>query len=167
MSDTIQKKVCILGAFAVGKTSLVTRYVQGIFSEQYRSTIGVRVDKKQVVRQGRQTTLVLWDIAGEDEFASVPIGYLRGAAGYLLVADGTRGETLQVAAELRARVERQVGKIPFVFLLNKVDLSELWTAQEQTIHPVAAGSLAFVCTSAKTGKGVEHAFDVLTEGITL
>lgn len=157
----------MLGAFAVGKTSLVARYVQGLFSDQYKSTIGVRIDKKEMtLRNGRRVKLVLWDIAGEDEFASVPIGYLRGAAGYLLVTDTTRPDTVEVAADLRNRVEQYVGKIPYVLLMNKSDLAPAWSPQDTAIQDVATGGIACVRTSAKTGQGVQEAFDVLAEGIT-
>ena len=80
----IQKKVCLLGGFAVGKTSLVSRFVTSIFSEKYLTTVGVKVDKKLVSVNGQDVTLMLWDIYGEDEFQTVQPSYLRGASGYLV-----------------------------------------------------------------------------------
>ena len=65
----IQKKICMLGAFAVGKTSLVKQYVSGIFSEKYHTTVGVKIDKKMVEVDGQSMTLILWDLHGEDEFS--------------------------------------------------------------------------------------------------
>ena len=67
----IQKKICMLGGFAVGKTSLVARYVTSMFSEKYLTTVGVKIDKKQVAVDGRDVTLMLWDIYGQDDFQDV------------------------------------------------------------------------------------------------
>lgn len=95
----IQKKIVMLGSFAVGKTSLVARYVRSIFSEKYLTTIGVKVDKKEVaLGDGLPTVLLLlWDIYGDDEFQAIRPSLLRGASGYFLVADGTRPSSLERA----------------------------------------------------------------------
>src|SRR3984885_14227382 len=122
MTASIQKKVCMLGGFSVGKTSLVKRFVESVFSEAYLTTVGVKIDKKIVDLPGRIVNLILWDLAGEDDIASLRMSYLRGAAGYVLVADGTRPSTLDVALSLRNRVETEYGSLPFVLLLNKHDL---------------------------------------------
>ena len=97
----IQKKICMLGAYAVGKTSLVARFVRSIFSEKYHSTVGVKIDKKTVTIGEQETTLILWDLAGEADFYHVRMSYLRGSAGYLLVADGLRRTSLEKAIELQ------------------------------------------------------------------
>jgi small GTP-binding protein len=86
VSGTLQKKICMIGAFSVGKTSLVKRYVQSVFSETYLTTVGVKIDKKTVDVSGRTVNLILWDVAGEDDIGSLRMSYLRGAAGYVLVA---------------------------------------------------------------------------------
>ena len=137
MSATLQKKICMLGGFSVGKTSLVRRYVASIFSETYLTTVGVKIDKKTVERSGRTVNLILWDLAGEDDIASLRMSYLRGAAGYVLVADGTRPATLDVALSLRERVETEYGSLPFVLLLNKHDLIEQWAIGDD-VHCGAA-----------------------------
>ena len=80
------KKICMLGSFAVGKTSLVSQFVSSIFSDKYLSTVGVKVDRKSVSVKGQDVTLMLWDLYGEDGFQRVQKSYLRGASGYLLVA---------------------------------------------------------------------------------
>ena len=77
----IQKKICMLGSFAVGKTSLVARFVRSIYSEKYHTTVGVKIDKKQVQFDGKSMNLILWDLYGEDEFQKVHMSYLRGASG--------------------------------------------------------------------------------------
>ena len=103
----IQKKICMLGGFAVGKTSLVARYVTSMFSEKYLTTVGVKIDKKQVAVDGRDVTLMLWDIYGQDDFQDVQTSQLRGMSGYLLVVDGTRRATLETARETASRTEER------------------------------------------------------------
>jgi small GTP-binding protein len=148
----------MLGATGVGKTSLVSRFVLSIFSDTYLTTIGVKVDKKVVAVDGTELTLMLWDIYGEDEFQTVRASYLRGAAGYLLVADGTRQRTLDTARELQQKAESVVGKAPFVLVLNKADLAEEWRVDDRALWKLVEGGWSVVKTSAKTGAGVEDAF---------
>ena len=69
----IKKKICMLGAFSVGKTSLVKQFVDSIFSEKYQTTIGVKIDKKTLVAKGFEVNLILWDLPGEDDFQSIQI----------------------------------------------------------------------------------------------
>ena len=126
----IQKKICLYGTFAVGKTSLVARFVQSLFSEKYHTTVGVKIDKKLLKYGDQDVNLMLWDLHGEDDFQSVRMTYFRGAAGYLLVADGTRRATVERAIVLQKSAEAAVGKIPFVFALNKADLTEEWEVEE-------------------------------------
>ena len=157
----IQKKICMLGSYCVGKTSLVRRYVESIFSDKYHSTIGVKIDKRQVSVDGREVTLLLWDVAGEEEKFKVPMSYVRGASGYLLVIDGTRPETLDNAFDLQERVEASIGAVPFVLVLNKVDLTEQWALEEDTLQGLEARGWPVIRSSALTGEGVEAAFDTL------
>jgi small GTP-binding protein len=157
----LQKKICLLGAFGVGKTSLVRRFVDTIFSDAYLTTVGVKIDKKLLTVGGEQMALILWDIAGEDDIAAVRVSYLRGAAGYLLVIDGTRPETLDTAVSIQARVDAEIGSVPFVALLNKADLEEDWTISMERIAQLEAGGWRFRRTSAKTGAAVEETFQEL------
>ncbi|MEO6349498.1 MAG: Rab family GTPase [Candidatus Limnocylindrales bacterium] len=161
----IQKKICMLGAFAVGKTSLVSRYVNSLFSEKYHSTVGVKIDKKAVSVDGRDLTMMLWDIAGQDDFQSVQASQLRGMSGYLLVADGTRRATLEIARQLHAKATEVVGPVPFILLLNKADLSAEWEIDEPVFIKLVDQGWRVVRTSAKTGEGVEAAFELLARAI--
>ena len=156
----IQKKICMVGACGVGKTSLVRRFVESIFDERYQTTLGVQIDKKCVEVKGTEVTLVIWDLGGEDELIQLRVSYLRGASGYLLVADGTRTATLAKARELEERIRGQLGPIPFLLLVNKSDLAEEWEAGE-TWAVIARLGWSHIRTSAKTGDGVEHAFQQL------
>jgi len=158
----LQKKVCMLGGFGVGKTTLVRRFVTSIFSETYLTTIGVKIDKKTVNVGSEPVTLVLWDIAGEDAERSVKMNYVRGASGYFLVADGTRAETLEVASSIQGRVTKEVGGLPFMLLLNKSDLVESWDVAAGPVESLERAGWGIVRTSAKTGEGVEEAFHELT-----
>jgi small GTP-binding protein len=161
----IQKKVCMLGAFAVGKTSLVSRFVSSLFSDKYLTTVGVKIDKKRVSLLRGEMELILWDIYGEDEFQKVRMSYLRGASSYLLVADGTRKATVDVAVSLQQGVEKEIGKVPFVLALNKVDLADLWQVDRAALEPVTDRGWKVIRTSAKTGEGVEEAFLVLARAM--
>jgi small GTP-binding protein len=152
----IQKKICMLGAYGVGKTSLVSRYVHSIFSDKYQTTVGVKIDKKALTLGGQEINLVLWDLYGEDQFQRIQSFYLRGSSGYLLVADGTRPETLEVAQSIQGRAEEILGKIPFLLLVNKADLE--WRLEETKIQALREGGWDIRYTSAKTGEAVEDAF---------
>ena len=161
----IQKKICMLGATGVGKTSLVSRYVLSVFSDKYLTTIGVKVDKKTVPVDGNEVTLLLWDIYGQDEFQTVRTSYLKGASGYLLVADGTRQLTLDTARELQKTAEGVVGRVPFVLVLNKSDLAGEWRLDDKAILKMANEGWTIIKTSAKTGEGVEEAFLTLARKV--
>jgi small GTP-binding protein len=157
----LQKKVCVLGAFGVGKTTLVRRFVESIFSDTYLTTVGVKIDKKIVTVGAEAVTLVLWDIAGEDDTRSIRTSYVRGASGYFLVADGTRAETLEVASSIQARLTADIGRLPFLLLINKADLAEDWDIASQPVESLERDGWRVLRTSAKTGEGVEEAFQEL------
>ena len=90
----IQKKICLLGDEAVGKTSLVRRYVEGRFDEKYLSTMGVTISRKTMVRPTYTMNMLVWDMEGSPTLKKIQVNYLRGAAGALIVCDLTRRETL-------------------------------------------------------------------------
>ena len=158
----IQKKICLLGGFGVGKTSLVSRYVHSIFSDKYLTTLGVKIEKKAVTVEEKSVELIIWDLHGDDEFQKVNMSYLRGASGYLLVADGTRRHSIDTALMLHEAARRSIGNVPFILVVNKVDLADSWeidpTALERFGVPV-------VRTSAKSGENVEDTFAALARAI--
>ena len=161
----IQKKICMLGGFAVGKTSMVARFVTGIFSEKYLSTVGVKIDKRTIAIDGRDVTLVLWDIYGQDGFQTVQKSYVRGASGYLLVVDGTRIDTFATARDLQRLAVNTIGDAPFVLVLNKSDLASEWQIDDKALFDAAERGWQMVRTSAKTGAGVAEAFERLTRAM--
>jgi small GTP-binding protein len=166
MTTTVQKKICMLGGFSVGKTSLVKRFVQSIFSESYQTTVGVKIDKKTVTLGDKAVHLILWDLAGEDDMSSLRMSYLRGSAGYVLVADGTRPATLETALSLRQRVEADCGSLPFALLLNKYDLREQWAVSDGDLEALRRSGCQVRSSSARTGEGVEDAFTDLAQRVT-
>lgn len=159
----IQKKVAMLGYFGVGKTSLVRQFVSSLFDDRYLSTIGVKVDKKVVEAKGQQVQLMLWDIAGAEERFTVPLSFVRGSSGILLVVDGTRAETLDRALDLLSRVEGEMGRLPLVVAINKVDLTDAWQLDSVRIARLEPLGCPVMRSSARTGEGVEEAFQALAE----
>ena len=159
-------KICILGDFAVGKTSTAERFVNNQFSEKYLTTIGVKVDTKDVQLDSELALkMVLWDVAGTDRFGEVEFAYLRGASGYIFVADGTRSETVATVRELRRQSEERYGKLPNVLLLNKSDLSTDWDIGADLEQDLREDFADLFVTSAKTGDNVEAAITRLGQAI--
>lgn len=162
----IKKKVCMLGAFAVGKTSLVQKFVHSIFSEKYHTTVGVKIDKKSVTIKNKKIELILWDLHGKDEFQDIRTSYLKGASGCIYVADGTRKSTLDTFIEIKSDVDKVVGAVPSVLALNKIDLESDWEIDPDGLGGVEKDVDILLTTSAKTGIHVENAFQSLAELMT-
>jgi small GTP-binding protein len=139
------------------------RFVDSIFSEAYYTTVGVRIEKKALSLGGKEWHLIIWDLAGEDTFLQIRPSYLRGASGYLLVADGTRSATLDAAVKMQQRVSETIGDVPFVLILNKSDLTEEWEVAEPIMRALSTKGWTWLKASAKTGVGVEEAFLTLLE----
>ncbi len=152
----IQKKICMIGASGVGKTSLIAKFVHSMFSDKYLTTVGVKIDKKTVSVDGAEVMLMIWDLEGDDEYQRLQMSYLRGTSGYLLVADGTRQITLDQA--IQGRVAEAVGQVPFLLALNKADLTAQWEIEQSRMDELAARGWQPFKTSAKEGAGVEEAF---------
>jgi len=155
----------MIGTFAVGKTSLVEQYVYSIFSDRTLSTVGVKISKKECRVGENDVNLVLWDMAGKDEYSELNASYLRGAMGFFLVADGTRKDTLNTALLIRLLALDVVGNVPHYLLLNKADVLPEWQVTEDDIARLALQGVQVLRTSAKTGEGVEEAFLKLAEAM--
>jgi small GTP-binding protein len=156
-------KVSMLGAFAVGKTSLVRQYVFSIFSGSYQTTLGVKIDKKSLEVDGETVELILWDLAGEDDFMKVPGSYLRGSSGVVLVADGTRADTLETAIGLNQKVLDEVGDIPVILLVNKSDVKSSWTIDQSELKVMQEKGWRIIETSAMDGDNVNQAYQELAQ----
>lgn len=153
----------MLGAFAVGKTSLVQRFVHSMFSDKYHTTIGVKIDQKNLVINGQEVTMMLWDLYGEDDFMKVKSSYLMGASGYFLVADGTRAETIEVAERLQEMAAASTNNVPFILLINKSDLTDLWEISEERLAVLRRKGWQVILTSARDNQNVDEAFYSLGE----
>lgn len=155
--DPVSRKICIIGDFAVGKTSTVARFVHSVFSEKYLTTVGVKIDTRETETASGPVKMVIWDIAGTDRFSAVEFSYLRGAAGYLVVADGTRRHTLEVASRLCKEAASRYGAVPAVMLINKADLVGEWDTDDAALEALRSEHEYVFITSAKTGENVEEA----------
>lgn len=162
----LKKKICLLGSYGVGKTSLVARFVHSMFADKYHTTVGVKIDKKVLDVDGQEVALMLWDMAGEEEGAPVKLNQVKDASGYLLVVDGTRAKTLDIARSIRQRVETEIGSRPFLMLVNKADLRETWEIPDSVWADLSENAgWSILETSAKSGQHVEEAFATLTHRI--
>ena len=171
----ISKKVCLLGEFAVGKTSLVRRFVYDAFDDKYISTIGVKVSRKTVVvpheDEPVDLNMMLWDLAGGEEFNRVRASYFRGAAGAVLVCDVTRPDTLEGLFTYAQDLTRVCPGACFVVAGNKSDLvdeqqvslADIESAAKAIEGETGCGSVSCYLTSARTGQDVETIFRRLAE----
>lgn len=157
----IKKKVCLIGDFAVGKTSLVQRFVHNTFSDKYLTTVGVKIDTRVVEVGSAAVKLVLWDIYGDHTLTSSSASYMAGANGFLLVVDGTRSNTLHTAMRLKRCLDEVAGDVPGVWLLNKSDLAPEWELGESELAQLDATGCPVLRTSARSGDNVEQAFALL------
>lgn len=166
----LSKKICILGDFAVGKTSLVRRYVLNQFSPEYQATLGVNIykysDEIETPAGGRQTiNEIIWDIEGSQENDDLLDTYLRGAAGALVVGDLTRVDTLRNVSGYAERFLKVQPGRPLVFALNKLDLVDApeGAAGGDGLGEEYGGPV--LRTSAATGSAVPELFQALARRI--
>lgn len=159
----LSKKVCLLGEFAVGKTSLIRRFVYDRFDDKYISTIGVKVSRKSMVvpndEQLTDLTMMLWDLAGNEEFTQVRASYLRGSAGAVLVCDLTRKETLVRLKRYVADLHKVSPQAQLIIAANKVDrISEHQVTVSDVKEMATELEAPFYLTSAKEGDDVNDIF---------
>ena len=157
----VSKKVVIAGHFGVGKTSVIKRFVHQKFSDQYLTTIGVKIDKKSIDINGNTINMILWDIAGEQSSSKIPKNYFMGAHGLLYVFDLSREETYQNLNDQIFEITKDNTQIQTTVLGNKSDL-----VNEALIEEIRSEtSVNFKITSALTGENVESAFHSLAENL--
>lgn len=161
----LKKKICMLGYYGVGKTSLVSQFVSHLFADKYQTTVGVKIDKKIVTVDQREVTLMLWDLAGEEDDAPVKLHYVRDSSGYLLVLDGCRRKTLDAVLNIQQRVADEIGPRPFLLLANKADARAQWEVPDAALLDLRARGWTVLETSAKTGENVEDAFLTLASAM--
>ncbi|RCS26799.1 GTP-binding protein [Polaribacter sp. WD7] len=155
----IAKKVLLVGNFGVGKTSLIRRFVLNEFSEDYISTIGVRVSKKVVSYQNETIKLMIWDVAGTNGDEKIPKAYFLGAHAAMFVFDLSREETYLTIDKNLKMVRDLSGLKDITIVGNKKDLLSA-TEIDNVIQKVSVD--IDLITSAKEGDYVEDAFMKLT-----
>ncbi len=170
MKDKLIKvKVCLVGDANVGKTSLIHRFVMDVFDDRYVQTLGTKVSKKELIidrpnlDQPMNVHMTIWDIMGQKGFRELlKDAYFQGASGVLAVCDLTNRSTLDDLDDWIESVHAIAGKVPAVFVANKVDLPESKKFGDVEIAQVAeAHGSSHYLTSAKTGVEVEKAFHKL------
>ena len=165
-------KVCLVGEHAVGKTSLIKRYVLNEYDDRYIVTLGAKVSKKELALSPKgagpvQMDMTVWDIMGSKGFRELlREAYFHGAQGILAVADITRYDTLEDLDSWVESVFRTVGEIPVTFAINKTDLkAQAAFGEEQVKQATEAFEAPYFYSSAKTGENVELVFRTLGEAI--
>lgn len=158
------KKICLLGDGAVGKTSLVRRYVFDLFDDRYIVSFGTKVVKKVLQIGDCELSMMIWDILGQREHKKLHAAYYRGASGALLVCDQTRPETLTSLPDWTANFRDVSPEAALYLLVNKTDL-EPSVSERQVSETASELGIEFICTSAKTGENVEDAFSQMANEI--
>lgn len=172
-AGVIKKKVCLIGDTAVGKTSLIRRFVLSEFDEKYVSTMGTNISKKQIIVPHEtdegpayvQVTLSIWDLVGQAAYRELTAKYFKNADGALLVADCINRDSLFGLREWYTALFEKAGIIPVVVLLNKCDLHEKGNPEHirdgEVEGVLAEHGFAHLFTSAKTGENVDRGFEML------
>ncbi len=165
----LKAKVCLVGEAAVGKTSLIRRFVLDQFDDSYMQTLQAKVTKKVVevaippTGTPVEVEMSIWDVMGQRRFRELlSEAYFEGVAGILAVSDVTRKQTLSALYEWVERVDAISAGAPLVIAVNKADLTKAAQLGEGDVAPVARALHGrYIMTSAKTGAGVEEAFQLL------
>jgi small GTP-binding protein len=159
-------KIIIVGEPAVGKTSLVKKYVSGQFAKDYRSSIGTNIFIKKInLSKIGRVTVQLWDIAGQERWINMRRSYYIGAKGVLIVGDLTRKSTFdQIYDFWFPDINQYCESAPIVLIANKNDL-EKQMLSETEINSIGKeiNAISIVYTSAKTGENVDMAFKIISE----
>ncbi|QOD61662.1 GTP-binding protein [Polaribacter haliotis] len=155
----IAKKVLLVGNFGVGKTSLIRRFVLNQFSEDYISTIGVRVSSKVVAYENQEIKLLIWDVAGTSGDEKIPKAYFLGASAAMFVFDVSREETYSSIDKHLASIKELSGLQNITIVGNKKDL--LSKEELETVIDTVSVKIDLI-TSAKEDDNVEDAFLQLT-----
>jgi len=160
-------KICLLGEANVGKTSLVYRFIENKFRENYKSTLGVNLLKKDLdIEKYGDVSAQIWDLGGQESFKSLRKLYLEGANGALLIFDMTVRKTFEKLNEWIQGFRETRGKQPLLLIGNKIDLENKIKVKENEAKKFAEkNKMAYLFTSAKTGNNVEKAFKDLIKTI--
>ncbi|XP_073690385.1 ras-related protein Rab-23 [Garra rufa] len=157
-------KVVVVGNGAVGKSSMIQRYCKGIFTKDYKKTIGVDFLERQIIANDEDVRLMLWDTAGQEEFDAITKAYYRGAQACVLVFSTTDRESFEAISSWREKVEMEVGDIPTVLVQNKIDLLDDTVIKNEEAEGLAKRlKLRFYRTSVKEDLNVNEVFKYLAD----
>jgi len=166
----IRKKVCIIGDPAVGKTSLLSKYLVDLFDTTYIKTVGAKVSETTVTvdKLGRKldVILMLWDVVGQKEYHALHTLYFCDAHIGIAVADLSRKETLTNLPEWISSLRDASGQIPVVFVGNKADLDDHEFRKKELAAMAGRYFSKYFITSAKTGENVQPVFDAVANLLT-
>lgn len=169
MNDQINYivKICLLGEAAVGKTSLVYRFIENKFRDNYKSTLGVNLLKKDMMLdEYGGVSAQIWDLGGQESFKSLRKLYLEGANGAFVIFDTTKRKTFEKLDEWIQSFKESRGNRPLLLIGNKIDLNDKIKVKESEAKEYAEkNSMEFIFTSAKTGENVEKAFKELVKTV--
>ncbi|MFX1274324.1 MAG: Rab family GTPase [Promethearchaeota archaeon] len=160
-------KVCLLGEANVGKTSLLYRYIENKFRDNYKATLGVNLLKKDLDIEGYgYTTVQIWDLGGQESFKSLRQLYLEGANGALVIFDMTQRNSFEKLDEWVKSFSEARGQQQLLLVGNKTDLSSNIKIKNSEVKDFAnKNKMQYILTSAKTGENVENAFLELIKSI--
>lgn len=164
---TYSKKICLLGTFGVGKTSLVRRFVNDLFDDTYLSTIGVQIYQKELseIQAKENLKLIVWDLANIEKFTTTIKNYFQGAAGAIVVTDLTRTESYNKKHLYLNQFLEINPKASLIFAGNKIDLIDSNNAPESLVKLAENYKSPYSITSAKTGSNVKAVFEILGKKI--
>jgi small GTP-binding protein len=157
----LAKKVCLIGRFAVGKTSLVKQFISKQFGDKYKTTVGVSISTKELKVDDIEVSMIIWDIAGFEQDGHYA-HYLRGVHGLIWVLDGTEPESFEILDIISESIP-EINNVPSVCFINKHDLIDEWRVKDEDIEKLKRNNYAVLNCSAKTGENVDAGFKKLAD----
>ena len=154
----LRRKVCLLGAPGVGKTSLVRRFVEDRFDQDHVSSIAVAISKRTIELGDVSLEMMLWDPGGNEAWGQYNRSFISGASGLVFVVDATRPSTLDHLLEAQTKGRGFIGSRPSILVVNKIDLTREFALAKEQLDAASKLDWHLVQASAASGDHVDHAF---------